>query len=84
MCGQMSACVSGSYEVAFGGGPLAGAAAVDAPSFERHPVTATATTTGGRRKGGQRNAAMYGATLHSADTDFARFRSLNWVNPIRI
>ena len=25
-----------------------------------------------------------GATLHSADTDFARFRSLNWVNPIRI
>ena len=25
-----------------------------------------------------------GATLHSADTDFARFRSLDWVNPLRI
>jgi toxin-antitoxin system PIN domain toxin len=23
-----------------------------------------------------------GATLHSADTDFARFRTLNWVNPL--
>jgi toxin-antitoxin system PIN domain toxin len=25
-----------------------------------------------------------GATLHSADNDFARFRTLNWVNPLAL
>ena len=25
-----------------------------------------------------------GATLHSADADFARFKSLQWVNPLRV
>lgn len=25
-----------------------------------------------------------GATLHSADSDFSRFKSLHWVNPLRV